>query len=161
MSSKQTIRLQSGGESGDSLEFEVEREIAEMSGTIKNILEDCPILEAPIPLPTSPKILEKVLSYCRYHRENPEPAEEDPFSTTISAFDEKFCDVPQPILFELIIAANFLDIKPLLDVTCKTVANMIRGKSPQEIRDTFGIKNDFTPEDEEQVRKENLWCEEH
>jgi len=48
-------------------------------------------------------------------------------------------------------AANYLDIKGLLDVTCKTVANMIKGKSPEEIRKTFNIKNDFTPAEEEQV----------
>merc|ERR1712117_193605 len=51
-------------------------------------------------------------------------------------------------------------IKGLLDVTCKTVANMIKGKTPEEIRKTFNIKNDFTPSEEEQVRKENEWCEE-
>lgn len=34
------------------------------------------------------------------------------------------------------------------------------GKTPEDIRKTFGIKNDFTPEEEEQVRKENEWCEE-
>ena len=45
-------------------------------------------------------------------------------------------------------------------MTCKTVANMIKGKSPDEIRRTFNIKNDFTPEEEEQIRKENAWCEE-
>ena len=48
----------------------------------------------------------------------------------------------------------------LLDFTCKTVANMIKGKTPEEIRKTFNIKNDFTPSEEEQVRKENEWCEE-
>lgn len=53
-----------------------------------------------------------------------------------------------------------MDIKGLLDVTCKTVANMIKGKTPEEIRKTFNIKNDFTPSEEEQVRKENEWCEE-
>lgn len=59
--------------------------------------------------------------------------------------------VDQGTLFELILAANYLDIKGLLDVTCKTVANMIKGKTPEEIRRTFNIKNDFTPEEEEQV----------
>ena len=39
-----------------------------------------------------------------------------------------------------------------MDVTCKTVANMIKGKTPEEIRKTFNIKNDFTPSEEEQVR---------
>jgi hypothetical protein len=36
-----------------------------------------------------------------------------------------------------------LDIKALLDVGCKTVANMIKGKSPEEIRKTFNIQNDL------------------
>lgn len=57
-------------------------------------------------------------------------------------------------------AANYLDIKGLLDVTCKTVANMIKGKAPEDIRKQFNITSDFTPSEEEQVRKENEWCEE-
>jgi S-phase kinase-associated protein 1 len=56
-------------------------------------------------------------------------------------------------------AANYLDIKALLDLGCKTVANMIKGKSPEEIRKTFNIQNDFTPEEEEQIRRENEWAE--
>ena len=53
--------------------------------------------------------------------------------------------VDQGTLFELMQAANYLEIKGLLDVTCKTVANMIKGKTPEEIRETFNI-NDPTPE---------------
>lgn len=54
-----------------------------------------------------------------------------------------------------------MDIKALLDVGCKTVANMIKGKSPEEIRKTFNIQNDFTPEEEDQIRRENEWAEEY
>jgi Skp1 family, dimerisation domain len=35
---------------------------------------------------------------------------------------------------------------------------MIKGKSPEEIRRTFNIKNDFTPEEEDQIRRENEWA---
>ena len=31
---------------------------------------------------------------------------------------------------------------------------------PEEIRNTFNITNDFSPEEEAQVREENKWCEE-
>ena len=53
-----------------------------------------------------------------------------------------------------------MDIKSLLDLTCAKVASMIKGKTPQEIRETFNITNDFTPEEENQIREENKWCEE-
>ena len=59
----------------------------------------------------------------------------------------------------MILSANFLDIRGLLDLTCKTVAGMIKGKTPEEIRKHFNIQNDFSPEEEEQIRKENEWCE--
>ena len=49
-------------------------------------------------------------------------------------------------------------MKGLLDLTCMTVANMMKGKTPEEIRKTFNIKNDFTAEEEEEVRKENQWA---
>jgi len=63
------------------------------------------------------------------------------------------------ILILLFQAANFLDIKGLLDVTCKTVAKGLIGKTPDEIRATYDILNNLTSEEEEQIRKENEWCQ--
>eukprot|EP01105_Mastigella_eilhardi_P025589 TRINITY_DN700_c0_g2_i1.p1 TRINITY_DN700_c0_g2~~TRINITY_DN700_c0_g2_i1.p1 ORF type:complete len:182 (+),score=90.33 TRINITY_DN700_c0_g2_i1:46-546(+) len=158
--SKKKVKL----ESSDEQHFEVEVEIAAMSVTIKNMLEDIGETEAPIPLPNvTGKILQKVIEYCRYHLEHPtavtEEKKDEKRTDDIVPWDQEFCKVDQSTLFELILAANYLDIKPLLDLTCKTVANMIKGKTPEEIRKTFNIKNDFTPEEEEQIRKENEWCE--
>lgn len=47
-------------------------------------------------------------------------------------------------------SSDVLDPDTLIrrDVGCKTVANMIKGKSPEEIRKLFNIVNDFTPEEE-------------
>merc|ERR1712025_458929 len=158
------IRLQSS----DSEIFEVDVEIAKASMTIKTMLEDLGMDDdddEPVPLPNvNAAILRKVIAWATHHKDDPPLPEDDENkdkrTDNISAWDQEFLKVDQGTLFELILAANYLDIKGLLDVTCKTVANLIKGKSPEEIRKTFGIKNDFTPEEEEQVRRENEWCEE-
>jgi S-phase kinase-associated protein 1 len=62
-------------------------------------------------------------------------------------------------LFELILATNYLNIKALRTVCCKTVANVLKKKTVEQIREIYNIKNDFTHEEEEQIRKENEWCE--
>jgi len=159
-----TIRLQSS----DGEVFPVEIEIAKQSVTIKTMLEDLGIDEDEeeiVPLPNvNAAILKRVINWCTYHKDDPPPPEDDENkekrTDDISSWDSDFLKVDQGTLFEMILAANYLDIKGLLDVTCKTVANMIKGKTPEDIRKTFNIKNDFTPSEEEQVRKENEWCEE-
>ena len=146
-------------ETSDNQVRDVPRAIAEMSVTIRNMLEDADDEgDAVVPLMNvSSKILEKVIAYCEHYHEHPDTADNGK-DGDISSWDSKFCEVDQATLFELILAANFLDIKSLLEVTCKKVASMIRGKSPDEIRKTFCIKNDFTKDEEDQVRKENEWC---
>jgi S-phase kinase-associated protein 1 len=57
-------------------------------------------------------------------------------------------------------AANYMDIKPLLDLTCAKVASYMKGKSAEEIRKRFNIENDLTKEEEEAIRAENKWAEE-
>lgn len=154
--------------SSDGDVFETDVEIAKQSVTIKTMLEDLGMDEdddEPVPLPNvNAAILKKVINYCTHHKDDPPPPEDDENkekrTDDIGSWDQEFLKVDQGTLFELILAANYLDIKGLLDVTCKQVANMIKGKTPEEIRKTFNIKNDFTPAEEEQVRKENEWCEE-
>ncbi|KAF3923745.1 hypothetical protein ABW20_dc0109138 [Dactylellina cionopaga] len=154
--------------SSDNVELTVDKEVAERSILIKNMLEDVggDMSDQAIPIPNvNEAVLRKVIEWCEHHKGDPTPvADEDSDSrkksTDIEEWDQKFMQVDQEMLFEIILAANYLDIKPLLDVGCKTVANMIKGKSPEEIRKTFNIQNDFTPEEEDQIRRENEWAEE-
>ena len=89
-----------------------------------------------------------------------QPLKSANMAEVVQEWYSNFVAVEQETLFELILAANYMDIKPLLDLTCATVASLIKGKTPEEIRKTFNIVNDFTPEEEAQVREENKWCEE-
>ena len=59
------------------------------------------------------------------------------------------------MLFQVIVASNFLEIKPLLDLACMKVADEIKDKTPEEIRVRFGLKNDLTPEEDAQIAAEN------
>jgi len=152
--------------SKDGARFEVERDVAELSITIKNALNDTGETDEPIPLPTvTSTILTKVIEYARHHKDDPAPPPEDEQQKTrpsddIDEWDAEFVKVDQVTLYELIMAANFLDMTNLLDLLCKVVANMMKNKTVEEIREKFGIVNDFTPEEEEEVRRENEWCEE-
>lgn len=144
-------------QSSDNEVFEVDVEIAKQSEVIRPMVENCDyddFDDEPIPLlNVNAAILKKVIEWATHHKDDPPPkeAEENREKRTddIEPFDREFLKVDQGTLFELILAANYLDMKLLLDVLCKTVANMIKGKTPEEIRKTFNIKHDFTPEEEQ------------
>uniref|UniRef100_A0A669F5V7 S-phase kinase-associated protein 1 n=1 Tax=Oreochromis niloticus TaxID=8128 RepID=A0A669F5V7_ORENI len=153
-----TIKLQSS----DGEIFEVDVEIAKQSVTIKTMLEDLGMDDEgdddPVPLPNvNAAILKKVIQWCTHHKDDPPPPEDDENkekrTDDIPVWDQEFLKLslcalsPPPSLLQLLIHIS-------------TVANMIKGKTPEEIRKTFNIKNDFTEEEEAQVRKENQWCEE-
>ncbi|XP_062023934.1 SKP1-like protein 1A [Rosa rugosa] len=145
----------------DGDKFEIREAVALESQTIKHMVEDgCADNEIPLPNVSS-SILAKVIEYCNRHVEDKESKNEDNKTDQeeyLKKFDAEFVKVDQGVLFDLILAANYLNIKGLLDLTCQTVADMIKGKTPEEIRKTFNIKNDFTPEEEEEVRRENQWA---
>mmetsp|Transcript_13578 Transcript_13578/g.26190 ORF Transcript_13578/g.26190 Transcript_13578/m.26190 type:complete len:173 (+) Transcript_13578:125-643(+) len=147
---------------------EVPMEVAQMSVLVKEMTDEDNGDETnpEIPLPNvAIKVLDKVIEFCKHHVKEPMQEIEKPLKSpnmneVVSEWDARFVDIDQETLFELILAANYLDIKPLLDLTCAKVASMIKNKSPEEIRETFNITNDFTPEEEARVRDENKWCEE-
>lgn len=165
--------------SGEGEKFTVERKIAERSLLLKNYLndmhdnnidsdedeseeeEDNDEIVMPVPNVRS-SVLQKVIEWAEHHKNSNFPDEDDDDSrksAPVDAWDREFLKVDQEMLYEIILAANYLNIKPLLDAGCKVVAEMIRGRSPEEIRRTFNIVNDFTPEEEAAIRRENEWAE--
>jgi S-phase kinase-associated protein 1 len=155
MSSTKKITLKSS----DGETFEIDETVALESQTIKHMIEDnCADSGIPIPNITG-QILAKVIEYCKKHAEVASSEEEKPRNEDdLKAWDKDFINVDQATLFELILAANYLNIRNLLDLTCQAVADSIKDKTPEEIRKIFNIKNDFTPEEEEELRRENSWA---
>ena len=90
--------------------FEVDKEVALQSETVKNMIEDDVTTEHGIPLPNvSSKILAKVIEYCKYHvdakkatgGDKPQVFEED-----IKVWDAEFVKVDQATLFDLILVSK-------------------------------------------------------
>ncbi|KAE8775373.1 SKP1-like protein 4 [Hordeum vulgare] len=154
--------------SSDGEEFEVaEKAISAASGMIKGMLEDneedCVVVaNNVITLPNvAGPILSRVLQYVNRHYDQDDalyylyvPTADDP----LKRFDDQFVHVDQDTLFDLIAAANYLHIQGLLDLTCRTVADQMLGKTTEELRRHFHIVNDYTPDEEEEVRTETSWC---
>lgn len=148
--------------------FPVPANVAKMSELVKSMIDDEDEDEntPEIPLPNvKATVLKKVIEFCTHYSSEPmdeieKPLKSSVMSQVVQKWYAEYVNVDQALLFELILAANYMDIKPLLDLTCATVASMIKGKTPEEIRRTFNITNDFSPEEEAQVREENKWCEE-
>ena len=111
-------------------------------------------------------ILKKVVEYLEHH-ENEEPKEiERPlpslnFQECVDEWDYNFIDVDINTIFEIINASNYLNIPPLLELASAKMASIIKGKTTEEVRQLFGIQNEFTPEEEQQIIEENKWCMEN
>ena len=76
----------------------------------------------------------------------------------LARFDDDFVDADNDTLIDLVHAAEYLNIKKLFDLTCKAMADKLKGRTIDGIRKTFGIVNDYTKEEEEEVRRENSWA---
>ena len=60
-------------------------------------------------------------------------------------------------LFELMLAANFLDVPGLLDALAKVVAVRLEGKSAEQIRQELAIEGDLTKEEVGAIQEEDEW----
>ena len=77
--------------------------------------------------------MKKVLEYCEKHKNDNPPDIEKPLKSNnlyeiVSEWDAKYIDIENlEEIFEIILAANYLDIKSLLDLSCAKVASIIKG----------------------------------
>merc|ERR1719473_847480 len=111
---------------------------------VANVLEgDKPAVDIPIKQ-VQKDTLALVLKYLEHHKgtspaEIAKPIRSVEMKKIVDSWDADFIDkLGKKDLFELILAANYMDIKSLLHLGCAKVATMIKGKSPEEIKQILG-----------------------
>lgn len=128
------------------------RQVSPKIANQSKLLADFVVLNQREPIPlknVTSEIFKKVIEWCEYHAEDiPKPPDnvEEKRTDDIGEWDVEFLKVDKGTLFELVLAATYLDIKGLFNVTCKSIANSIKGKSPEEIRAVFNLGNETNME---------------
>eukprot|EP00483_Globobulimina_turgida_P012121 UN12143 len=148
----EVLTLKSGGQEPKS--FEVSKKCAELSKFVTTILEgdsDATVIEI---RQVPPETLAHVVTYLQHHKgKEPDPLPcpvrsihmnqivSDKWDATwIDAFDKK-------TIFEVILAANYMDIKSLLHLGCAKIATLIKQLDQKEINRII--------EEEEKYRREH------
>ena len=150
MAEEEELGLDAGDESStltlvskDGVSIEVDRKDAFISTLVKTSLEaDAAATEVPIPSVES-SVLLKVVEYMKHHKGvEPEPVEKPLRSKKMrevcDAWDADFIDgigENRQQLYDLILAANYLDITGLLHLGCAKVASLIKGQPLEKIKD--------------------------
>ena len=149
--------------SSDGQKCEISSKAVQKSVILKGLIEDYPDhVEFPVNN-VKGNILKKIIDYLEYYKDKEPKQIEKPLPSTkfeecVDPWDFEYTNLELELLFELILGANYLDIKPLLELTTAKVAYLIQGKSTEGMREFFRIKNDFTPEEEQQIQEERKWC---
>merc|ERR1712130_596698 len=153
----EVLTLKSGGQNPKS--FEITKKGAELSKFVTTILEgdaDATSIEI---RQVPPETLQHVIDYLKHHQgKEPDPLPcpvrsihmaqivSDKWDATwIDAFDKK-------TIFEIILAANYMDIKSLLHLGCAKIATLIKQLDQKEINRII--------EEEEKYRREHAQNEE-
>ena len=63
-----------------------------------------------------------------------------------------------PVLFDVMNAANYLEARELLEDACAYVADLIRGKTPDAIREVLHLQADTTAEESASVMRAFSWA---
>jgi S-phase kinase-associated protein 1 len=129
--------------------------VSKISGLIQTALdgdEDCKIINLKsIEAPVINKVIEYMNHYeCKKPKDIEKPLSSTNMEDAVDKWDADFIDVDQKMLFKLVLAANYLDIQPLLELSCAKVGSFMVQRTPKEIRKIFHIDDALENEKEKE-----------
>ncbi|CAK8534700.1 unnamed protein product [Lathyrus sativus] len=137
----------------DDVLFEVKINVVKEMKTIQSFIDDSEDI-ATIPLANvSSQHLAMIIEYCKKH------VSEEETDDAKDKFDVAFTkELNSDDMKLLLLAANYLNIKSLMDLLARTIADHIKNKSVEFVREFFNIENDYEPEEEAKLREEVAWA---
>eukprot|EP00954_Amorphochlora_amoebiformis_P016012 1257715-Amorphochlora_amoeboformis.AAC.1 len=150
--------------SKDGKEIEVKKKFAFISQVIKTSLEnDSESKVLPI-MGVNYDTLEHIVSYMNHHQGSEPPIVDKPLRNKKMSenvkdkwdapFIDKIGESNRQALYDLILAANYMDIKALLHLGCAKVASLIKGQPLERIKEILDPKNKEKKEEKEAKKSE-------
>ena len=145
--------------SSDGQKITIDEKSAERSSLMKGLIQDY-TENSDIPMPDiRGEVLKKVVEYLTHYNESdpkeiPKPLPSANLLDVTDEWDVTFINsVDLDTTFDIINGANYMDIKPLLDLSCAKIASLMKGKTAEGIRQLFNIEVDLTEEELEQYEE--------
>ncbi|KAG7636779.1 SKP1-like protein 17 [Arabidopsis thaliana] len=148
MSSKKIVLTSSDDEC-----FEIDEAVARKMQMVAHMIDDDCADKAIRLQNVTGKILAIIIEYCKKHVDDVEAKNE--FVTWDAEFVK---NIDMDTLFKLLHAADYLIVIGLKNLIAQAIADYTADKTVNEIRELFNIENDYTPEEEEELRKKNEWA---
>jgi len=133
--------------------FKIDRISAMMCNLVKSIIEgdsDAKTIEIK---KVSSDILKLIVDYLVHHKgktpaEIAKPIRSVKMEKIVEdEWDAKFINsLGKRTIFQIILGANYMDIKSLLHLGCAKIATMIKGKSPEEIKKILSDEDEMKDE---------------
>ena len=132
--------------SSDSNTLDMSAKAAQKSKLLNDLIQDFPNSEIPLNI-VKYNTLIKVKEYLEHYKDiEPKeiiyPLPNKSFEECVDDWDYHFIDLDNnEMIFDIMKAANFMDINSLLDLTCAKIASLLKGKDEEQIRNIFNIKD--------------------
>ena len=149
----------------DGGKIEMSKKAAMKSSIIKGILEDYPDNDE-IPLNNvNSTTFEKIKDYLvHYQDKEPQkieiPLKSNVFKECVDDWDYGYLGEDIDQIFDILNAANYLDIKPLMELASAKLGSKLKGLSSESIKKDFDIPP-LTQEEREQILKDKKFLETH
>ena len=131
----------------DSTRKSIDEKSAKMSILINDYSKDFPNAEIHLNNIDGDTLI-KIKEYLDHYKEKnpkiiPKPLPKKDFKEVVNDWDYNYINIEIEKIFNIMLAANFLNIEPLINLTCAKISSLITGKKPEEIRRILGMGKDF------------------
>lgn len=107
------------------------------------------------------RLIDYLMEFMKYHATNPCDLTKDELSDWDKDFFSKIETVDPELCAYLYQFANYLHNTDLIEVCAIFFAKKIEGLTVEEIRKAFHIQNDFTKEEEDEIKEKLSWIDQH